>query len=84
MARKGQQLPSRNVRKDCAMATHLPIDPTLPAQAPALGGEKTTKAAADMARREFIARREQTKLPELFGSLEWSADFDYKYERTRN
>ena len=66
------------------MATRLSIDPTLLAKALALSGEKTATAAVDMALREFIARREQTKLRELFGSLKWSADFDYKRERTRS
>ena len=65
------------------MATSLSIGPILPAQALALGGEKTEKAAVDMALREVIARREQMKLRELFGRLEWSADHDYKRERTR-
>ena len=65
------------------MATNLAIDPILLAQALALSGEKTRKAPIDMALREFIARREQMKLRELFGRLEWSADHDYKCERTR-
>ena len=65
------------------MATNLSIDSALPAKALALGGEKTAKAAVDVALREFIARREQAKLRELFGTLEWSADFDHKRERTR-
>ena len=65
------------------MATRLSIDPTLLAKALALSGEKTEKAAVDMALREFIARREQMKLRELFGRLEWSADCGHKRERTR-
>ena len=65
------------------MATNLTIDPILLAQALALGGEKTEKEALDMALREFIARRKQMKLRELFGRVEWSADYDYKRERTR-
>ena len=65
------------------MATDLSIDPILLARALELGGEKTEKAAVDLAIREFVARREQTKLRELFGQLEWDADFDYKRERTR-
>ena len=64
------------------MATNLSIDPTLLARALELGGEKTEKAAVDMALRAFIERREQMKLRELFGRLEWSADFDYRRERT--
>ena len=65
------------------MATNLSIDPDLLAKALELSGEKTKKATVNMALREFIARREQMKLRELFGRLEWSADFDYKRERTR-
>lgn len=66
------------------MATNLSIDPALLAKALDLSGEKTKRAAVNKALREFIARREQMKLRELFGQLEWSADFDYKRERTRS
>ena len=65
------------------MATNLSIDPDLLERALEISGEKTKKAAVNMALREFIARREQMKLLELFGRLEWSADFDYKRARTR-
>ena len=65
------------------MATNLSIDPALLAKALELSGEKTKKATVNMALREFIARREQMKLRELFGSPQWSTDFDYKRERTR-
>ena len=66
------------------MATNLSIDPILLDKALQLSGERTKKAAVHMALREFIARREQTRLRELFGQLEWSDDFDYKSERTRS
>ena len=32
---------------------------------------------------EFIARREQKKLLELMGKLQWDPAFDYKRERSR-
>ena len=66
------------------MTVNRSIGPALPAKALDLGGEKTRKAAVNEALREFIARPEQGKLGELFGQLEWSADFDYKKERTRS
>ena len=66
------------------MATNLSIDSALLAKAFDLSGEKTKKAAVNKALREFVARREQMKLRELFGQLEWSTDFDYKKERTRS
>jgi len=65
------------------MATNLSIDPALLAKAFELSGEKSKKAAVNKALEEFIARREQLKLREMFGQLEWSADFDYKRERSR-
>ena len=66
------------------MATNLSTDPGLLAKALEPGGEKTRKAAVDIALREFIVRREQMKLRELFGRLEWSTDFDCKHDRTRS
>ncbi len=36
-----------------------------------------------MALREFIDRRRQKDLLDLFGQLEWDDTFDYKAERSR-
>ena len=65
------------------MATNLSIDPELIDRALAVSGEQTKKAAVTKALQEFIARREQKRLLELFGKLEWDADYDYKAERSR-
>jgi len=65
------------------MATNLSIDPELIDRALALSGERTKKAAVSKALQEFIARREQKHLLELFGKLEWDVDYDYKAERSR-
>lgn len=65
------------------MATNLAIDPALIERALVLSGEKTKKAAVTKALEEFIARREQGKLLELFGSMDWDPTFDYKTERSR-
>jgi hypothetical protein len=65
------------------MATNLSIDPELINLALALSGERTKKAAVTKALQEFIARREQKHLLELFGKLEWDVDYDYKTERSR-
>jgi hypothetical protein len=65
------------------MATNLSIDPELLDKALLVSGEKTKKPAVTKALEEFIARREQKKLLELFGKLEWSSGYDYKKERTR-
>lgn len=65
------------------MATNLSVDPKLIDQALEVSGERTKKAAVTKALREFIARREQKRLLELMGKLEWDAAFDYKAERKR-
>ena len=65
------------------MATNLSIDPELINLALELSGERTKKAAVTKALQEFIARREQKHLLELFGKLEWDMDYDYKSERSR-
>ena len=65
------------------MATNLAIDPDLLDRALAVSGETTKKAAVTKALREFIARREQKRLLELFNRLEWDPAYDYKTERRR-
>ena len=65
------------------MATNLAIDPSLLDRALAVSGEKTKKAAVTRALEEFIARREQRKILELFGTLDWDPSYDYKAARTR-
>ncbi len=65
------------------MATNLSIDPALIETARKVSGERTKKAAVTKALEEFIARRRQKRLAELFGKLEWDAGFDYKKERAR-
>jgi hypothetical protein len=66
------------------MATNLAIDPKLLETALAVGGEKTKKATVTKALTEFIARREQKRIAELFGKLEWDREYDYKRERSRD
>ena len=66
------------------MATNLALDPALLEQVLQLSGEPTKKAAVTLALKEFIARREQRKVAELFGKLEWDSEYDYKAERSRS
>ena len=65
------------------MATNLDLDPYLLERALAVSGEKTKKAAVTRALEEFIARREQARVEDLFAQLEWDSDYDYKAERSR-
>jgi len=66
------------------MATNLALAPKLLDQVLELSGEPTKKAAVTLARKEFVARREQKKIAELFGKLDWDESFDYKAERSRS
>lgn len=65
------------------MATNLSLDPGLLERAVAVSGERTKKAAVTRALEEFIARRQQKRLIELMGKLEWDTSFEYKAERSR-
>jgi hypothetical protein len=65
------------------MATNLAIDPELLERAVQVSGERTKKAVVTRALQEFIARREQRRLVDLMGKLEWDDAFDYKAERSR-
>jgi hypothetical protein len=66
------------------MATNLSIDPDLLDRALEVSGERTKKAAVTKALQEFIARRQQAGLLELFGQFEWDDAYDYKAERGRS
>ena len=66
------------------MATNLSIDPDLIEEALRLSGEKTKKAAVTKALVEFVARRRQKDLLDLFGQLDWDPAYDYKSERSRS
>lgn len=72
-----------NLGKRNDVATNLAIDPALIERARELSGERTKKAAVTRALEEFIARREQCKLLELFNSMDWDPSYDYKAERSR-
>lgn len=65
------------------MATNLSLDPKLIERAMRVSGERTKKAAVTRALEEFVARRNQKRLVELMGKLEWDKAFDYKAERSR-
>ena len=65
------------------MATTLALGQELLDRAFRVSGEPTKKAAVTRALQEFIARREQRQVAELFGLPEYDPWFDYRAERTR-
>lgn len=66
------------------MPSNLAIDDRLLAEALKLGGEKTKKATVNRALQEFVSRRRQKNLRNLYGKLVWDESFDYKKERSRS
>lgn len=65
------------------MATNLALDPDLITRALELSGQRTKKAAVTLALEEFIARREQRRILDLAGTVEWDDSYDYKAARSR-
>jgi Arc/MetJ family transcription regulator len=65
------------------MATNLQIDDRLLTKAQQVGGHKTKKATVTHALEEYIQRREQAKITELFGTIDYDPKYDYKAARKR-
>jgi Arc/MetJ family transcription regulator len=65
------------------MATNLALDDTLIQEAQRVGKHKTKKAAVTDALKEYIQRRKQKKILDLFGTVDWDPRYDYKRSRRR-
>jgi Arc/MetJ family transcription regulator len=65
------------------MATNLAIDDGLLEEARRVGGHKTKKATVTEALNEYIARRKQQRVLELFGKIDVDPAYDYKAQRRR-
>jgi Arc/MetJ family transcription regulator len=63
------------------MATNLSIDPNLLSEALNVGGLGTKKDTVNQALMEFIQRRKQRQVVDLFGTLPPDSDYDYKKGR---
>ncbi len=65
------------------MATNIDIDDSLIMRAKKAGKHKTKKETVTQALIEYIERREQKKIAELFGSIEYDETYSYKSQRSR-
>ena len=65
------------------MATNLAIDDGLLNEARRVGGHRTKKATVTEALTEYIQRRRQRKILDLFGTVEMDPRYDYKAQRRR-
>ena len=66
------------------MATNLAIDDKLIEKAKQVGRHKTKKAVVTEALEEYIQRRQQMKMVELFHGIDFDPDYDYKEQRRRS
>jgi Arc/MetJ family transcription regulator len=63
------------------MATNLNIDNRLLTKAQKMGGLRTKRETVNHALREYIQRREQLKIFELAGKIDYDPGYDYKKQR---
>lgn len=71
------------VNEGLLMATNLSIDPNLLDEALSVGGLNTKKETVNQALTEFVQRRKQREVVDLFGKLPQDEDYDYKKGRRR-
>jgi len=65
------------------MATNLALDDRLIIQAQRAGKHKSKKDAVNAALAEYVQRRKQLGILELFGTIDYDPSYDYKAERSR-
>jgi Arc/MetJ family transcription regulator len=63
------------------MATNLAIDDGLIEEAKSIGKHRTKKGAVTEALKEYIQRRKQSEILNLFQTIEYDKDYDYKKQR---
>jgi Arc/MetJ family transcription regulator len=65
------------------MATNLAIDDRLLEEARRIGGQKTKRATVTEALHEYIQRRKQQQILDLFGKVDLDPTYDFKKQRRR-
>jgi Arc/MetJ family transcription regulator len=64
-----------------AMPTNLAIDDELIEEARTIGKHKTKKAVVTEALKEYIEKRKQMEIFDLFGTVVYEPDHDYHVQR---
>lgn len=65
------------------MATNLAIDDKLLEEARIVGKHATKRAVVNEALAEYVQRRKQAEIINLFNSVEYDSDYDYKVQRRK-
>jgi hypothetical protein len=63
------------------VATSLNINEALLQEALALADQATAEVLVETALREYIQRRQRLKVLDLFGTIDYDQDYDYKQQR---
>ena len=63
------------------MGFYFQIDEKLLEEALALSNHSTVNQLIEEALREYVQRRQQLKLLDLFGTIDYEEDYDYKQQR---
>ncbi|NOX32608.1 MAG: type II toxin-antitoxin system VapB family antitoxin [Deltaproteobacteria bacterium] len=63
------------------MATNLALDDTLIEEAKKAGKHHTKKGVVTEALHEYIQRRKQSQILNIFNTVEFDKDYDYKKQR---
>lgn len=63
------------------MSTNLAIDDKLIEEARLVGQHRTKKAVVTEALIEYIQRRKQAEIIDIFGTIEYEPDYNYKEQR---
>jgi Arc/MetJ family transcription regulator len=66
------------------MPTNLAIDDRLLEEAQRIGGHRTKKATVTEALEEYVQRRKQARILELFGKVDFDPKHNYKKQRNRS
>ena len=65
------------------MPTNLNIDDSLLDEARRIGGKRSKRETVNEALREYVQRRKQRQILDLFGTLHWDRGYTYKKDRER-
>jgi len=63
------------------VATNLAIDDRLIDEAKIIGKHRTKKGVVTEALQEYIQRRRQSEILDIFNTIDYEKDYDYKKQR---
>ncbi len=74
---------SQHVQEGGNIATNLALDDKLITQAQKVGRHKTKKEAVTAALKDYIAHKKQLEIVDIFGTIDFDKEFNYKKARKR-